>query len=257
MTETHNGPHDPSTDELRRLLELLDGADSVELKLTVPDGDQRSAVVALEMDPLDADLRQVYFLDTPELLLDRHGVIARARRTRDGDDSVVKLRPVVPTSLPDSLRRLKDFAVEVDAMPGGFVCSARLKADLRAGKVKDVTSGRRPPGSLFTKQQRAFLADSLPEVVDVDTLSVLGPITVLKLKFEPRDYGRRLVAELWFYPDGSRILELSTKCDPAEAFDVAARTRVFLDSRGIDLTGQQQTKTRTALAFFSQDIAGP
>ena len=119
-----------------------------------------------------------------------------------------------------------------------------------------MTSGKRPPGSLFTKQQRAFLAESLPEDVDVDALSVLGPITVLKLKFEPRDYGRRLVAELWFYPDGSRILELSTKCDPAEAFDVAARTRVFLESRGIDLTGQQQTKTRTALAFFATGHCG-
>ena len=30
--------------------------------------------------------------------------------------------------------------------------------------------------------------------MDVDSLSLLGPITVLKLKFEPRDYGRRIVA---------------------------------------------------------------
>jgi len=45
-------------------------------------------------------------------------------------------------------------------------------------------------------------------------MSVLGPITVLKLKFSPEGYGRRLVAEPWFYPDGSQILELSTKCAP-------------------------------------------
>ena len=65
-----------------------------------------------------------------------------------------------------------------------------------------------------------------------------------------------MVAELWLYPDGSRILELSTKCAPAEAFDVAARTRVFLEGRGIDLTGAQQTKTRTALEYFSQERTG-
>ena len=39
------------------------------------------------------------------------------------------------------------------------------------------------------------------------------------------------MAELWFYPDGSRILELSTKCKPEEAFDVAARTRAYLSEQ--------------------------
>jgi hypothetical protein len=258
VTETNSGFRNLSSDQLHELLGVLEGADSVELKLTVPDGDQRSAVQNLDMDALDAQIRQVFFLDTDDLLLDRHGVICRARRTPDGDDSVVKLRPVVPSSLPDNLRKLPDFGVEVDAMPGGFVCSARLKADLRAGKVKEVTGGKRPQGSLFNKQQRGFFSASLPEGLDVDldTLSMLGPITVLKLKFHPEGYDRKMVAELWFYPDGSRILELSTKCAPAEAFDVAARTRVFLESRGIDLTGTQQTKTRTALEYFSQQRAG-
>jgi hypothetical protein len=83
---------------------------------------------------------------------------------------------------------------------------------------------------------------------------MLGPINVLKLKFTPAEYGRRLVAELWNYPDGSRILELSTKCLPAEALDVAAETKVFLAERGIVLLGEQQTKTRTALEFFAKAL---
>jgi hypothetical protein len=57
------------------------------------------------------------------------------------------------------------------------------------------------------------------------------------------------------YPDGSRILELSTKCAPNEAFQVAAETRAFLASRGIDLSSEQQTKTRSALEFFSKQRA--
>jgi hypothetical protein len=83
---------------------------------------------------------------------------------------------------------------------------------------------------------------------------VLGPINVLKLKFSPTGYNRRLVAELWMYPDGSRILELSTKCAPAEAFQVAAETRAFLAERGVNLFGEQQTKTRTALEFFAHEL---
>ena len=65
--------------------------------------------------------------------------------------------------------------------------------------------------------------------------------------------GRRLVAELWFYPDGSRLLELSTKCTADEAFHVAVELRAFLGERGVHLAGEQRTKTRTALDM----LAGP
>ena len=59
------------------------------------------------------------------------------------------------------------------------------------------------------------------------------------------------MVELWIYPDGSRLLELSTKCAPSEAFQMAAQSRVYLEERGIDLSGEQPTKTRTALEFFA------
>ena len=66
-------------------------------------------------------------------------------------------------------------------------------------------------------------------------LAVLGPIFVLKLKWQPRDYARKMVAELWLYPSGDRIFELSTKCLPSETFQVATETRVYLSEHGIDL----------------------
>jgi hypothetical protein len=241
------------TDEqLQEVLRLIEGADSVELKVTVPDEDRRSTVVALGMDPLDAYLRQVFFFDTPDLTLDRAGVVTRARRSQGRpDDTVVKLRPVVPSKLPDDVRASEWFGVEVDAMPGGFVCSGSFKGELKAGHVKEAVAGERPLGKLFSKEQRKFWEEHAPDGVDLDQLSVLGPVTVFKLKYEPEGYGRKLVAELWSYPDGERILELSTKCKPSEAFDVAARTRAFLSERGVNLSGEQQTKTRTALEYFS------
>jgi hypothetical protein len=241
-------------ERFEELMTLLQGADSVELKLTVPDGDQRSAVQALQMDPLEAEVRQVFFFDTPDLTLNHHGVIVRARRTPGGDDSVVKLRPVVPSEVPRHLRALKGFGVEVDAMPGGFVCSGRLKAKLRAGKVKEAMLGERSVGSLFDKKQRAFFEDCAPDGISLDDLAILGPITVMKLKFSPEGYDGRMVAELWFYPDGSRILELSTKAATTDTFDVAARTRQFLEQRGVNLSGEQQTKTKTALEYFSSEL---
>ena len=242
-------------DQLAELLDLIRGADSVELKLTVPESDQRSTVAALGMDPIDAQIRQVFFFDTPDLALNQAGVVVRARRVqRKGDDSVVKLRPVVPMELPAKLRRSPAFGVEVDAMPGGFVCSGTLKHALVGGAVKEtLASGRLR--KLFSKEQRAFFAAHAPEGLELDDLAVLGPIFVLKLKFSPEGFARKLVAEMWLYPDDSRILELSTKCLPAEAFQTAAETRAFLAERGVDMSGEQQTKTRRALEFFSQKLS--
>ena len=107
---------------------------------------------------------------------------------------------------------------------------------------------------LFSREQREFFAAHAPDGLALDDLSVLGPIFVLKLAFTPDEFKRRMVAELWLYPDGSRILELSTKCAPTEAFQVAAEARAFLTGRGVDLGGEQQTKTKTALEFFSREL---
>jgi hypothetical protein len=54
------------------------------------------------------------------------------------------------------------------------------------------------------------------------------------------------------YPNGSQIVELSTKAQPSEAFQVAAEVRAFLTSIGVDLEGKQETKTKTALEFFTR-----
>jgi hypothetical protein len=243
-------------ERLEELLALMQGADSAELKVTIPDAGRRSAVAALEMDPLQAQIRQVFFFDTPDLALDAAGVVVRARRVQGrDDDTVVKLRPVVPGALPPEQRRSPGFVVEVDAMPGGFVCSASFKGTARAGRVQEVVAGERPLRKLFSKEQRAFFAAHAPDGVALDALSVLGPINVLKLKFAPAGLDRKVVAELWLYPDGSRILELSTKCAPAEALGVAVQTRAFLTDRGVDLGGRQQTKTRAALRFFARELS--
>jgi hypothetical protein len=239
-------------DELARLLALIKEADSVELKLTVPESHQRSTVVALGMDPLEAQIRQVVFFDTPDLALDQHGVVVRARRIQGkGEDSIVKLRPVTPSELPPGLRGSANFRVEVDALPGGYVCSGTLKGAVRSGDVNAAIAGALPIRKLFSKEQREYFAAHAPEGVGLDDLTVLGPIFVLKLRFTPEELQRRVVAEMWLYPDGGRILELSTRCETSNAFQVAAEMRGYLAERGVDISGEQQTKTRRALEYFA------
>jgi len=240
-------------EQLEEVLGLIKGSDSVELKLTVPESEQGSAVRSLGMDALDAQIRQAFFLDTPDLRLNQVGVVVRARRVQGRQaDTVVKLRPVVPEELPAQFRDSRNMKVEVDAMPGGFVCSASMKAKSENDLVKDAVAGKRKISSLYTKEQRAFYKAHAPEGLSMDDLTVLGPIFLLKLKFAPEGYERVLVAELWMYPDGSRLLELSTTCPPADAFEVAIATRAFLGRAGIDLSGAQETKTKRALEFYAK-----
>lgn len=245
-----------SGEELAKLLTLIGSSDSVELKVTLPEHEQQAAVAALGLDPLDAQIRQVYFFDTLDLQLSRSGVAVRARRVqgRNGD-TVVKLRPVVPDELPDDIRHSASVNVEVDAMPKGYVCSASMKGKVPNADVRGAVAGTRPLRKVFSKEQRAFLAAHAPEGAGLDNLRILGPVFVLKLVLQPPEYGRRLVAELWLLPDGSRILELSTKCAPAEAFQIAVETRAYLEGRGLDLSADPQTKTKTALEFFAAGLA--
>jgi hypothetical protein len=238
-----------SDQDLQLMMDLIKGADSVELKLTIHESARAEAARALGVDPLDSQMRQVFFFDTPELALNDAGVVVRARR-RQGEegDTVVKLRPVV---LPEDLRAMKTFNVEVDAMPGGFVCSASFKGAADNTAIREAASGVLPIRKLFSKSQRAFFEAHAPDGIELDSLSTLGPIPTIKVKVVPEGFGRKLVGELWMYPDGSQIVELSTKARPDEAFQVSAEARAFLLSKGVDLSGEQQTKTKTALEFFS------
>jgi len=247
-----------SDSETAQLLDLLNKSDTVELKGTVPAEAHVATIRGLPIDPIEAQIRQVFFFDTPDLALDKAGVVVRARRSQGGrGDTVVKLRPVQPDEMRAELRKLPNFNVEVDVLPGGFVCSASLKGRTTVDAVRDVANGRLKLSKLFTKDQRAFFAQHAPDGVALDGLAVLGPTFVLKLAFDAdvARFGRakvqRVVAELWLYPDGSRILELSLRCPTNQAFQVAAEARAYLGERGIDLAAVQQTKTRAALRFYA------
>lgn len=245
-----------SPERLAEMMKLIGGADSVELKLTIPDHRQRSAAMALDLDPLQAEIRQVVFFDTPALDLNGAGLVVRARRMQDGSgDTVVKLRPVVPDDIDAKMRESGAVNVEVDAMPGGFVCSASMKGTTTSKAVRRVVRGHDKVGSLFSKSQKKFFGLYAPEGMKMSGLSVLGPINIFKLKFAPPDLGRKMVAEMWLFPDGSRTVEFSTKAGPGEAFQVGAEARAFLAAKGIDLDGEQATKTKTALEFFAAGLS--
>ena len=135
-------------------------------------------------------------------------------------------------------------------MPGGFVCSARCggprKADIRA-----TVAGGLPIRKLFSQEQRAFYTAHAPEAIDLDDLTVLGPIFVLKLRFTPEELAaqdRRRDVALPGRVAPARALD---QVPAAEAFQVSAVVRAYLATRGVDISGEQETKTKKALEYFS------
>jgi len=243
----------PLSEEGRlEILNLGKGATSIELKLSVPATGQRATVKSIGLDPVEAQPRQAFFFDTPDLDLYRAGVVVRARRIQGGDgDTVIKLRPVDPATIDPGLRRSASFKIEVDVMPGGFICSASFKGLCTGQEVLEVTAGKLPLRKLFSKGQRAYYDAHAPAGITMDKLVLLGPTFLLKAKHQAKDFDRPITVEMWLYPDGSRILEISTKCLPRETFQAAAEFKAYLARHGIALAAEQAAKTKSTLEYFS------
>ncbi|XVV16470.1 hypothetical protein ACQP2X_19510 [Actinoplanes sp. CA-131856] len=223
----------PPSDQADDLRVISRQADLVELKLLIPDG-----------GPVGGQARKVYFLDTPALALKRDGIVVRVReRAGRPDDIVVKLRPMHTRTVPGWLRRSPGFHVEVDAMPGNYVCSGALKQQLGKGSVAQALKAGKPLTSLLSARQRRLLSVYAP--CELDDLRTFGPVKARKRRVKVR--GLALTAERWVYPDGSALLELSTKCPVDEAAAVSARVSRALRKDGIAPAEFQHTKTERAL----------
>jgi hypothetical protein len=59
------------------------------------------------------------------------------------------------------------------------------------------------------------------------------------------------VVERWLLPDKSDLVELSIKVEPGQATTASDEFLTFLESLGLEVDGDMQTKTRGALTFFT------
>ena len=244
-----------TAEQTLEVFEHLKYSSSLELKVMVPDSLLRGTIDRMGFDMVLCEPRTTYFFDTADLALNKAGVIVRARRRAKGKgDTVIKLRPVEPAKLDQKLRKDPDFKIEVDVMPGGYVCSGSAKGRSTAQEVLDAAEGRTPLEKIYSRKQRDFFAAHAPAGIGFDKLVPLGPVFLLRAKQMPKGFDREMTVELWFYPDGSRIFEISTKGAPDEAFQLAAQFKAFLAQCGIELDSLGATKTGSALRFFAKNF---
>ena len=246
--------------ELGQAMRLMKGSDSVELKATVPAASHRATIQGLPIDPVEAQPRQVYFFDTPDLQLNQAGIVVRARRIAGGRaDTVIKLRPIDPADLRPEIRRQARLQRRGRRAARRLRVLRLVQGPRRHGRGRGRRARQAAAPAAVLEVAARLLPRARPEGLDLDSLVPLGPTFLLKGKFavqmgRKRDLPRILVAEMWLYPDGTRILELSTRCRTDEAFAVAGATRAYLAEKGIVLASVQQTKTKTALEYYSAQL---
>jgi hypothetical protein len=238
--------------DVQRSLELDPAILAVEVKITAQVRDEDKVRQALERTGEKPQHRQVYFYDTPDLTLFDGGVVLRARKIGgDADDSTVKLRPVDPTQLSTAWKETEGFAVEIDMVGDDSICSAKLSTEQRRGEIDEVAAGTREIRKLFSGAQERLIEEHSPAAVTWSDIGVLGPVDVLKWKIDPKGFGEEVVAEQWTLPDGSDLIELSIKVKPQQANDASDAFTEYLEDNGFTTEGEQQTKTRAALTFFT------
>ena len=238
-----------ANDDLDRMFTLVQEVGQVELKFAVAEESHAAVRTLLEVGAKRT--RTVYYLDTADLTLRRQGALARVRGGQR-PDSVVKLRPIDPDAVPPALRRRDDFTVEVDVTPDSFIASGSLKRRLRRHAVERAVHGRNRLRTLFSDQQLALIDSRLHGVLTVDDLQPWGPVEVRRTRPGQDGPGRGLELQEWIYPDGSRLMEVSTRCGSADLLQTAAQAKAFLDRHAIAQSGPCPTKADSTLDYFTR-----
>ena len=233
----------------------LASMDRVEIKVTIRPDQELRAERAMAINEDTAEVRVLYFYDTPKLDLFNAGVALRARLVKgDKDDSTVKFRPVEATNITDEWKGLNGFKLEADCVGDRVICSASLTGPQKRHEIDDVAQGKRPIEKLFSKNQERFLGEFYKGTVDFGKLRVLGPIRVLRWKLKQKGFAHELTLEEWRLPNGEDLVEVSIKAAPGEASQAHKDFDKHLRELGIDPQGSQETKTRTALNYFAKVI---
>lgn len=234
---------------------LVSGVNAIEIKATIPETQVDSTLARFGLTIANDQERYIYFYDTPDLDLNKAGIITRARRVvGDDHDSTVKFRPVIPEHVAAKWRTFPLFKIEADASEKGVVKSASFSMPVQKGVIKRIAAGDKKVGELFTKDQQAFLLGMANRNIDFSKLLVFGPLRAHRWKFEDPGCPWPITAELWVREDGARLMEASIKTPAVQAAAAIAGFMAFLAEFGAERDIEEQAKTRWALEYYADKL---
>jgi hypothetical protein len=244
--------------------------DGVEVKVTLAGNRTDLAVQRLGLPPDRPRWRIHFFEDVtaggsavPPLLT--AGVVLRARDKAGGtDDVTVKLRPCRRSQLTDRWLAAEEgktedgdeWEVKVEADWSGHrrVLAASHTTDRPEGTV----GGERPSAAdLLVPEQREFLRDCSPIAINLETLTLLPPVTATRWRsVDAAPAGLDLRAERWTIGDLD-FLELSLACDLDEARSRQDALTGFVRSLDLPVDPDQQSKTRQVIEHLVARAVDP
>lgn len=228
--------------------------DDVEIKVTFGREQTEAAVHELQL-PAGLSNWQIYFCEDVNAgapgapLLDANVVLrARVRPDDAEDDVTVKLRPCRGSQLPSRwMSETKKLKVEADWAGDRHVLAASHTDQRNKSVIPAVAAGERPLSDLFSDQQLDFLAECAGTFINLDTLTVLAPITAVRWKDIPvAPQNLELRAERWTIGDLD-FLELSAVAPVEEALAKQEAMQELVASLGLTTPPEQATKTRQVL----------
>ncbi|MBN9102431.1 hypothetical protein [Pseudonocardia sp. 73-21] len=219
-------------------------ANSVELKtLLVPPAEAAAEALTGRCAPTWS-VRRMYLLDTVDLDLVRAGVEIRLRRRARGryDLAVSARRSGIAREriIPRNVR------VELDIVPGALWQDIEDRCEVGSAAAAEVIAGSAASQELLSATQRSWACCGGNEAVDdaqLRELRVHGPLVVHRVKVNAQRLGlRRADLELYRYPSGRELLELSTRCWPQDVLQTATAFEQLLDERDVVVAPGHRTK---------------
>lgn len=241
--------------------------DAVEIKVTVDGAQVGRGLEVFGLGP-NGRQRSVYFCEdvtssvsTSTPLLDL-GVVLRARETHgNGADSTIKLRPCRRSQLTDHWLDAAEGAValklEADWAGTRRVLAASCTANRPPRSIAQVRAGSKALRSLFSAEQERFLTDCAGIRVNLDVLTLLGPIAAMRwglVHTAAPDPELEVVAERWVVDDALDFLELSVRVDPGSADVTKTAFEELVRRRGLQADPNQDTKTRRVLEYLGGSL---
>lgn len=205
-----------------------------ELTLSVPAAGRPRVLAALGAHPLDAEVRQVAFVDRPDLPLLRRGLLVQLERTRRRGTSVVVTRRV-------------DGPV-----PGAASASVRVAGHVADRDALRLLSGSGVLADLLTAGQRALVEETLPDRAGLEGLVALGPVHVLRRTYVAPRCRPPLTARLWFIPARGLAMDLIATCPASQAARVTGEVTRFLDRVGVSGRGDGTPPAELAAALAAR-----
>lgn len=239
-----------------RIAAALTGSNSIEIKATIPQKQVQEFLKRFKLNRDKEPRRFIYFFDTPDLDLHRAGIIVRARRTvGEQHDATVKLRPIEPETVSRQWHDYPGFKIETDASEQDMVKSASFTMPVRKGLIKRVAAGEASIADLFDDAQRRFLFKMARRKLAFSDVSVLGPLSAYRWKFQHPGCPWPMTIELWARADGATLMESSIKAPVPQAAFAIGGYMAFLAEVGAERDTAQQAKTRWALEYYAQHLA--